>query len=90
MALLLLCTEDLGNPTTLDSPSTLLLQVLIMHGADAMPELLVSSAACLSQPVPIAACPHVPLRTGLSADVECKCSDESSHVLNCDGNEDAT
>jgi hypothetical protein len=58
--------------------------VQILRGADGLPELLVSSAPCLSQERPIGTCPPLPLWTGDNASRECVCS-ESSHVLNCGG-----
>ena len=58
--------------------------VLILRGADAMPELMVSTSACVTRNAPIATCPPLPLRTGEGASKDCGCSDESSDVLNCD------
>ena len=58
--------------------------VQILRGPDFMPELIVSTRACLSQKAPIGTCPPagVPLRTGEAASRECRCS-ETRAVLNC-------
>ena len=58
--------------------------VQLRSGADRMPELLVTTRACLSQSKPIGTCPPIPLRTGEGATRTCACS-ESRMVLNCAG-----
>ena len=57
--------------------------VQIESGADGMPEFIVTTKACLSQPEAIRTCPPVPLRTGEGATLECRCSNRLK-LLNCD------
>ena len=58
--------------------------VQILMGPDYMPELIVATRVCLSQPQPIGTCPPagLQLRTGEAATRSCNCS-EASPVLNC-------
>ena len=61
--------------------------VQLEHGPDGMPEMIVTTPACLSQPKPIETCPPIELRTGYDASRNCRCSDRLA-VLNCDNNLD--